>query len=486
MKKQISSILCLSLLAAAMASCGGEGTESPIMEEQTTAPVVTEELIPLPEADYGGTDIKILTAAEQWQGFYIAEQTGEPIDDAVYNRNRAIEERYNVKLDYQVYNGYGAGTEAVRTAITGSVMGGSAEFDLMVGGVSYVTPLTVENVFADLYQFDVLALDQPWWYSYINNELELCEKLYLGSGAYGMLATANAIVTYFNKQVAEDHKIEDLYALVNDGKWTFDKMSELSKTVTADLNGDGKYTGADMIGITSTSDYMAFLVNSMGYFYTNRTADGSILLNEPAEKLIEISEKLNELLAANYYINAYDIVQVDNTQTADDIYQNMMNLFSSNQALFMLHRLEFATRETMRNMEKYGILPTPKYDEAQTSYLTSVVNDVAAIPGVVKDTDMSATVLEALQYYTYTLVQPQYFEIALKRKGTRDEASLAMLELIFDTPVCDFTYMYLNLIGEDLFTGINQKNYASWAKSRYKNFEKKIDKLIETVKGFES
>ena len=39
MTKQISSILCLSLLAAALASCGSEGTESPIMEEQTTAPV---------------------------------------------------------------------------------------------------------------------------------------------------------------------------------------------------------------------------------------------------------------------------------------------------------------------------------------------------------------------------------------------------------------------------------------------------------------
>ena len=53
-------------------------------------------------------------------------------------------------------------------------------------------------------------------------------------------------------------------------------------------------------------------------------------------------------------------------------------------------------------------------------------------------------------------------------------------------PVCDFTYMYLDLIGSDLFMGINKKNYASWAKSRYKNFENKLNKLMETVKGFES
>lgn len=484
MKRNISMMLCLSLIAASAVSCAGGSDQTPTETQQTTTePVVTEEVIPLPEADFGAADFKILTAAEQWQQFYTAEQDGDTINDATYTRNRAVEERYNVKLDYQVYNGYGAGKEAVRTAITGSVMGGSAEFDLMVGGVSYVTPLTMENAFSDLYQFDVLALDQPWWYSYINNELDLCGKLYLGSGAYGMLATANAIVTYFNKRVAENHNIEDLYALVNDGKWTFDKMSEISKNVTADLNGDGKYTAEDMIGIISTSDYMSFLVNSMGYFYTNRTDNGSIHLNEPTEKLIEISERLNDLLAANYYIDAQGI---GSTQTSDDVYQNMMNMFSSDQALFMLHRLEFATRETMRNMEKYGILPTPKYDEAQTSYLTSVVNDVAAIPGVVKDTDMSAMVLEALQYYTYTLVQPQYFEIALKRKGTSDEASLEMLELIFDTPVCDFTYMYLDLIGSELFMGINRKNYASWAEKNYKKFRTNIEKIVSTVEGFES
>ncbi len=69
MKKQISTVLCLSILAAAMASCGSEGTEQPVTQAQTTETeaVVTEESVPLPEADFAGADIKILTAAEQWE-----------------------------------------------------------------------------------------------------------------------------------------------------------------------------------------------------------------------------------------------------------------------------------------------------------------------------------------------------------------------------------------------------------------------------------
>ena len=36
-------------------------------------------------------------------------------------------------------------------------------------------------------------------------------------------------------------------------------------------------------------------------------------------------------------------------------------------------------------------------------------------------------------------------------------------------PACDFTYMYLDLIGSDLFMGIDRKNYASWAEKITRN-----------------
>ncbi|MFQ9149198.1 MAG: hypothetical protein ACLR5G_13490 [Eubacteriales bacterium] len=34
---------------------------------------------------------------------------------------------------------------------------------------------------------------------------------------------------YFNKKLAEDLNTGDIYGLVNDGKWTLDKMAELSR-----------------------------------------------------------------------------------------------------------------------------------------------------------------------------------------------------------------------------------------------------------------
>jgi hypothetical protein len=186
------------------------------------------------------------------------------------------------------------------------------------------------------------------------------------------------------------------------------------------------------------------------------------------------------------YYGTFFLLNQENTAEYLSIEKNYSARdFAANQALFMSHRLAFSTRETMRNMEKYGIIPCPKYDEQQEDYITALVNDVAAIPGVVADDQMSAVLLEAMQYYTYDIVRPQYYEIALKRKGTRDDESEKMLDMIFEHTFIDFSYMYNNLIGSELYYGITQKNYASWAESNYKKFQTNIDKIIETVKGFE-
>jgi len=489
MKRYIPLSLAMTLLlTASMTACGEDSktqigdTVPSVTESKTEA--ITEVVVPLPEIDYGGANFKILTAAEQWQHFYKAEQTGDAVDDAVYARNMAVEERYNVTLDNIVCDGYSAGMETVRAALTGSVMGGDAEYDLMVGGIAYITPYILDNLFTDLYTLDECKLDQPWWFQHINNEIDICGRLYLGSGYYGMLSMSCAVVTFFNKEVAEENQIEDLYSTVIDGTWTYDKMTTLGKSVSMDLDGDGAFKGGDRYGILSSDDYLQHLICSMDHFYIEHAEDGSITLREPTERLIQIVDRLLATLKDPSYGNLSRVPS--SFVTVDEKYEALLNMFANNQGLFLVHRLEFALKETLRNMEHFGILPPPKYDELQQDYITTVINDVAAIPGVVSDLSMSAVLLEALQYYTYDIVRPQYYEIALKRKATRDEQSEKMLDIIFSHTACDFTYMHLLTIGSELYFVYNKPNYASWAEKNYKKYRVKIEKIMETVKGFES
>jgi hypothetical protein len=57
-----------------------------------------------------------------------------------------------------------------------------------------------------------------------------------GSLSLSMIRSIHA--TYFNKRIAEDHKIEDLYNVVSEGRWTIDYQTELTSGMYIDVNGN--------------------------------------------------------------------------------------------------------------------------------------------------------------------------------------------------------------------------------------------------------
>ncbi len=487
MKRTLSLVLALLLLVSATA-CGNTSEQTPVSAdnpvsapaeeaaEETEAPE-TELTDNLPEKDYEGRAVQLLTSAEQWQEFYNSEQTGEVMDDAVYERNLAVEDRFGVKLNYQVFNGYTAGMDAVKTALSGSVMSGGGDYDLLVGSSSYIIPLVADSLLADLYDAEHIDLSAPWWFSYINQELEIAGMLPVGAGSYGMLNYAWAVVTFFNKNLLTQYQLEDPYALVQEGKWTWDTMMSIAEKVKTDTDGNQVYDQNDILGIASTWDYMGNFGDAMGCVYTEKTEDGSVTYLPMSEKLADINLKLYGVINGDNYLDGYNMPGGDTTYTA------MINAFATDHALFMIHRLVHADTEAMRNMEGYGIIPTAKYDEAQDHYITPVVAEAGGIPAVVADAEMSAILLEALQFETWKSVRPAYYDIALKGKYTQDEISGQMLDLIFENATCSFAYMYTRFTDGYPASNLGQtEDYASWFASNSKKWQKKMNTLIESIR----
>ena len=204
---RITALLLAMTVCFPIVACGESGTANNETDEITneTEPEETTSkwLDSLPDMDMEGAEFNILTAAEQWQYFYNAEETGDIVNDSVYARNRTVEERFNCKINYQVYDGFVAGTSDVKNALMGSVMGGTMDFDLMVGSVAYVFPLIESNLFTDLRSCEQIAFDSPWWFNKINDEFMIADHLFLGASAFGTLNTAWSVVTYFKKNVAD-------------------------------------------------------------------------------------------------------------------------------------------------------------------------------------------------------------------------------------------------------------------------------------------
>ena len=57
-----------------------------------------------------------------------------------------------------------------------------------------------------------------------------------------------AFAMYFNQRLVEDFNIENPYDIVDNGKWTLDKVAEIAAVTSQDIDGNGKYNLEDKLG----------------------------------------------------------------------------------------------------------------------------------------------------------------------------------------------------------------------------------------------
>ena len=107
------------------------------------------------------------------------------------------------------------------------------------------------------------------------------------------------------------------------------------------------------------------------------------------------------------------------------------------------------------------------------------------IPIDVKDPERAAILTEAFAAETYRTLLPQYYEIVLKAKYFKDEASSQMMDIMYDSVNFDFARIYDGKLG--LVSTINstissqQNTFASAYKGTSKVAAKQLEALLETV-----
>jgi hypothetical protein len=199
----------------------------------------------------------------------------------------------------------------------------------------------------------------------------------------------------------------------------------------------------------------------------------------------ERTATFTEKLYALYYEN--DGVRVF-PSSEESVQVTIPSKFMNDQLLFDFGFLYIS--ELLRDMKSdYGVIPFPKYDEAQPEYL-SLAHDIVplySIPTTCTKIEASSAVLEAMAFESYKSVMPAYYEIALKLKYTRDtdEAAFRIIDMIHDNVTTDFAYVYnyalqgVGLIMRELM-GLKVSDFVS----RYERVETRaqtsLEKLIDT------
>ncbi len=117
--------------------------------------------------------------------------------------------------------------------------------------------------------------------------------------------------------------------------------------------------------------------------------------------------------------------------------------FAEGQGIFAPMYLQYLFEGDMRSMkDAYGVLPFPKLDEEQEDYASYVHPRFGAMMLPVTLTEEKAEILgdfvEVWSAYSWRDLRPAIYEISLQGKGTRDDESLEMLELIMNSRKYDF------------------------------------------------
>jgi len=495
MKKIIalSFILILMLLVILfVTSCSGESPQnntdniakpdSPqdenksIIESTTENPrLAIKEDIP-EDLDFNGKKFNIAYLTwGMFNDYYFAdEEIGEKMNDAIYRRTKNVEERLNIKI-----NPIGI-DENIQPPLSKSVKAGSDDYQLALNHcVGGVVELTTGGIVQDWNKIPVVDFTKLWWNQRMNQTLAI-DNILLTAVSDFVIFDPNVI--YFNKGMAKDLDMGDIYQLVRDGKWTWDKLSELAKLASRDLDGNGIFDENDQYGFVTHMDWMlGDTIQSCGMYITKIGEDGYPVNNLNTERFGSMINKLYDLI---YVGNQTFLGAWDSNARPEQRPNESAVPMSSNRALFHMDPLSAGKRYRAYEVE-FGILPFPKYDEGQTDYLSLSHNGLMMIPRTA-DPAFVGAVNEALAAESYRLTIPAYYDIVLTSKVARDDESAEMIDIIYKGAVYDFGYNFgqWNPISGAVtnILGAKSTDYASFMEKNEDKFNKHMRNVYDKIR----
>lgn len=478
----LSALLASLMLAGALTACGTSGDDNTQTTDAYEDGVNTDDNLP-DDLDYANQEITIISRdREGWTRGEISVEnlTGDPVNDAVYERNKAVESRLNVTINSILDRD--EDSYAVATKVNQAIQAGSDDYDIMAAAAYTVYPGSVSGNYADLADTLYIDLSKPWWTQGYNEAVSYEGMQFSATGSVLLSTYRFAFVTVFNKALFTDANQPYLYETVKSGEWTLDKQISLVPLLYRD-DGDPKSFRNDVFGLaTSKRISVDPYWSSCKLDIIKKNADGDLGLVLDREKLHTVTEKLLQL-----YYNSATLTYSGGA--GDPEQGDIRTKFVESHASMATLRIMALENESMRSMEdEYGVVPMPKYDKAQENYYTLLHDQftVIAVPTTVTDDklDMVSAVLEAMSSSSYKVLKPVYYEDTLRTKLASDPDTSMMMGIIVDG-------IYIDLAILDTGFGVhhalrdmilkNSNTTASRFQSISQSAQKKIDELVKSL-----
>ena len=397
-------------------------------------------------------------------GTHADENTGDSVVSALFESEKAIEERFGVDIWFI------DASNTLSISIKGQLMAGDTDYDVLCGYGFFDISLAAEGYVLNLNDLsrweadDIIDHEKPYWFTQYIDGITYRDNMCWLVGDISTLTLGCMYVTFVGAQLYERVCLEtygSIYDIVTSGGWNLDILAEMASLAYSDKNGNDVADLGDSFGwSTSWVDVVEGMTMGAGFEYSSKQADGSITLTINSQHNINVISKLYALKRASY-----SFVTPDDPDTMLD--------FKAGNILFTVNDLRLAEMY-LREMETdYYILPTPKFDANQSEYRTAV-HDEYPLFGISYASDevyASAVVLEALCAEHSRVVRPKYYDEALKYKYSRDDESAEMIDIVRDSVYTDFVFAWNNSVNKVTHSirdlpanpaSLFRKNESSW------------------------
>ena len=428
--------------------------------------------------DYGGYRFTILNGCTaSWYSYTLVtteETTGEPVNDAIYERTQRANEFLNVDV---TENNVSDSTNDLKKA----VKAGTNDFDVALCTLMNSFAIAMENNIHDLNTLSAdLDLTNVWWDQNAVHDLDVGGKLYFTTSDFDTTRFDGIRSLYFNKQLIGDLSLENPYELVDGNRWTLDKFIEMCAAGELDRDGDGVMTDTDRYGYVMYGELAVdLLIAGCDIHYIDKDPDtGRLIDGTQGERLIDVYGKIYDLLWNDS--KAFDCRQNRYSKYDRGLGDRIQEpVFTENSAIFYSECM--AWTRVLREMEAdFGVVPPPKYNEDQDRFYSIIINPfMQMIPITQKGEAVSRTccILDVLASASHDTVVDAYVNVTLTGKVARDPDTVRMLHLVFDELSYNIHFSNISIRStiQNQLTG-GSENIASAIQRTAKSVNKSLEK----------
>ena len=372
--RMLALLMAILMIVPMLAGCNTSGDDK---EEGRKAEPLEGETI----KDLGGYEFHVYDYfTTRWE-----PEAGTEVNDTILQIMDDVEELYNCDIVFHELN-----VNEVFTQVQPAVAAGDKFGDVIICTMwAYGPLLGAGGLLGDIGKVEGLNLDKPWWNKNIMDTCTIDGQI-LGGGA---TFTDHSYLTwscYFNKTMFQQlgHDPNELYKLVRNGEWTYDKFRAYAKEALLDQDNSGAVDSAeDRWGLVAPGgDYNRAAFLAMGGKFYDHNENGKLVFAGGSQHAISVVEFMRGMFKD-------DKIWMD---SAGEPFQDIMQHFVDGHSLFIM--CSPGEQQLKDREDDFGFLPQPKWDAAQENYIGMVDHNapVFCITSTNQDLDKMGYVMEAV------------------------------------------------------------------------------------------